>query len=451
MSQPSDRHVTPLGQQPFPSAHGTREFLTPDLLFGPYDIVKAQVIAARASTNVRLFILKSQAEFDIRAYTTQVYDDPGDLSFFPYLDSVMNGFTYPDGTGLMQLLPMNHTDNNLYIRLIHPNGTLTNFTVPPPVFNAPHYTQRAYPLNDGYAFVVQTNNGGAHGTLVDWSGQVLQLDVTLTDNPVDDYTTLAKANVNPNKDFLVATREGNAVSWKIFSAPDSSGQITLLYRGNITGNDNGDKILIDHEIFPTTEGGYGVALLKRMTTFTQNSFIDSLIEKLAKLIPIDSSRITTNRHNQPDPDAPAHQLLFPVTIKSSDDHSQRTVQQIIGDLDDLIKNKYYNSFSRENFTSHLDEQYGFSHKANLWETYKIKLIVLLASLLVLLMIYFFARWKYPEGQSFVVIKLALIVADLSLDIAFVLLSAKNVPYNVFNSSYYLQFWPGILNLNERDK
>ena len=84
-----------------------------------------------------------------------------------------------------------------------------------------------------------------------------------------------------------------------------------------------------------------------------------MITKLAELIPIDPSRITTSRRNQPDPNAP-HQILFQVTLKQTEDLSQRTVQQIIDDLDDLIKNKAYNSFSREYPTSYLDETYGFS-------------------------------------------------------------------------------------------
>ncbi|CAG8530711.1 2623_t:CDS:2 [Paraglomus brasilianum] len=152
-----------------------------------------------------------------------------------------------------------------------------------------------------------------------------------------------------------------------------------------------------------------------------------MVARLAKLVPIDPSRITTNRRNQPDPKAPAHQILLSVTLKSSDDRSQRTVQQIIDDLDDLVRNKGYNSFSLEYPTSCLDETYGFLPVANLWATYEIKLIGLFVGLLILAIIYFFARWKHPEGQNFVVVKLVLIVTDLSLDIAFVLLSARNVP------------------------
>jgi hypothetical protein len=105
----------------------------------------------------------------------------------------------------------------------------------------------------------------------------------------------------------------------------------------------------------------GTTLFEQLSTDDKNSFLNSLVEKLAELIPVvDQARITTNRRNQPDPDAPIHQILLSVTVKSTDDKSKRTVQQIIGDLDALIRNKGYNSFSREYPTIYLDEMFGFS-------------------------------------------------------------------------------------------
>ena len=102
----------------------------------------------------------------------------------------------------------------------------------------------------------------------------------------------------------------------------------------------------------------GTTLFEQSSSDDKNSFFDSMIAKLAELIPIDSSRITTSRRNQPDPNAP-DQILFQVTFKPTKDLSQRTVQQIIDDLNDLIRNKAYNSFSQEYPTMYLDETYGF--------------------------------------------------------------------------------------------
>ena len=100
-----------------------------------------------------------------------VYEDTNNLSFFG------KGFTYPNGTGLMQsyhLYDNDSLENNLYIRLLHPNGTLTKFTVPT-TYNSTNYQPDAFPLNDGYMLITQENDDHIlHGMLVDWSGHVLQ-------------------------------------------------------------------------------------------------------------------------------------------------------------------------------------------------------------------------------------------------------------------------------------
>ncbi|CAG8615027.1 2004_t:CDS:2 [Paraglomus brasilianum] len=455
--------------------------------------------------------------------SSSAYEDTDHLQFLQPDFGSRNGFTYPDGTGLMQLQRINNVtllpENNLYIRLLHPNGTLTKFTVPTyNTINQPH----AFPLNDGYVLVTQKKDDQiVRGKLVDWNGQILQSDVMLTDGLTNNTEALVKAT---DKDFLVTVMDfSGELQWKIFSAFNSTGQITELYKGSITGYDNNS--LADYSIFSTTEGSYGIATLEIVkpekkieknpkfihsspqsflyvrvaflssgsvtdvnviltdvgkarkyiagirplpyggflflewilnTTDSSDTYIgtvkasngttvttfpfgpdtnlDSMIAKLAELIPIDSSRITTSRRNQPDPNA-SDQILFQVTFKPTEDLSQKTGQQIIDDLDDLIRNKAYNSFSQEHPTIYLDETYGFSPIANLWETYKFKLIGLVAALLILSIIYFFARRKYPEGHNFVVIKLALILIDLSLDIAFVLSSARNVP-QIYTPRYF---------------
>ena len=121
-----------------------------------------------------LFVLIFCSFTSIRAAVpVQTPIRPLDGSYSPEynFNNEINGFTYSDGTGLMQ--SFNDTDKNLYIRLLHPNGTLTNFTVPLElVYNN---STGAYPLNYGYVFVTQiSDDKSALGTLVDWHGQVLQ-------------------------------------------------------------------------------------------------------------------------------------------------------------------------------------------------------------------------------------------------------------------------------------
>jgi len=47
-------------------------------------------------------------------------------------------------------------------------------------------------------------------------------DVRLADGPITSTSVImaiVKTNVNPDKDFLVTTKDVDEVQWKIFSAP----------------------------------------------------------------------------------------------------------------------------------------------------------------------------------------------------------------------------------------
>ncbi|CAG8530691.1 2622_t:CDS:2 [Paraglomus brasilianum] len=173
-----------------------------------------------------------------------------------------NGFTYPDGTGLMQLSNKNPPSfNDLYIRLLHPNGTLTKLN-----FNDTGLSQQyACPLNNGYVLIIQgkINDNNVYGKLVDWSGQVLQRDIMLAENRTS-LISIAKANVDPDKGFLVATSYYNTVLWKIFRAPhNSTNQIIKLHEDTLENVKN--QTLQSFQVFPTTEGGYGIALLNKVS------------------------------------------------------------------------------------------------------------------------------------------------------------------------------------------
>ena len=103
----------------------------------------------------------------------QVYEKAEKLFFDPNSSQTKYGYTYPGGTGMMQL--RNRSDTNLYIRLLHLNGTFTKFSIPLVCDTDADCLKHAYPLNDGYTFAIQKSaNKSAYGTLIDWSGQVLQ-------------------------------------------------------------------------------------------------------------------------------------------------------------------------------------------------------------------------------------------------------------------------------------
>ncbi|CAI2186437.1 1608_t:CDS:10, partial [Funneliformis geosporum] len=168
----------------------------------------------------------------------------------------------------------------------------------------------------------------------------------------------------------------------------------------------------------------------------KEAFFNEILSELSEVIPIDIERLSTSKHHQPDPKA-TNQIRFPITIESTKDPLDRTVQQVISDLDTLIKNKEVSPISFKKFASYLDSTYGFQPTPNLWESYKLKLIYVAIGVIILGAIYYMARLKNQKGQNFVIIKVTLMLVDLILDIAFVVTNGKDVSW---------LYWPSILYL-----
>ncbi|CAH1771284.1 3547_t:CDS:2, partial [Entrophospora sp. SA101] len=98
------------------------------------------------------------------------------------------------------------------------------------------------------------------------------------------------------------------------------------------------------------------------------------------------------------------------------------VAQIIDNLNILIKNKFITGISINNHTSFIDENYG-----NLFEEYKIHLIIISIMIVIIILLIWYSYKKYPEGNNIVILKLFLILIDYMLDIAFIFNNGKNVP------------------------
>ncbi|CAG8598286.1 4110_t:CDS:10, partial [Paraglomus occultum] len=342
---------------------------------------------------------------------------------------------------------------------IFPNNTLWMGAVNSSqliVYNTP--LPKQLPEDAGFNNLLVKSSSPQSGTYVSSSTTDITLifrdQVALSTQNISVYQAtdgnpILRQGFNAKSSFCSVTLNDSAVTCKIFKSTFNTPDATydVVVDNNFVMSKSlkqplpgvakgkwvyyGDSAEAKGEYTETTTGllrltPEGTTYFEQLSTNDKNSFLDSMVTKLAELIPIDPSRITTSRRNQPDPNA-QNQITFQITLKPTEDQSQKTVQQIMDDLDDLIKYKAYNSFSQENFTKYLDETYGFSPVANLWATYRFKLIGLFAGLLILSIIYLFARQKYPEGQNFAAVKLVLILADLSLDIAFVLSSARNVP------------------------
>ncbi|RHZ84041.1 hypothetical protein Glove_86g120 [Diversispora epigaea] len=170
----------------------------------------------------------------------------------------------------------------------------------------------------------------------------------------------------------------------------------------------------------TTEG---TQYYENLTLTEKHQFFLNLQNELSKIIPINIDKLSSNEKTQVD-DTNGHQLILSINIKSSKD--ERSVNAIINDLDEMIKHKSMTLISSNPTTKFLDETYGFETTPNLWEKYKLKLLGLFVTVAFLVILFFIAQRKEKKADNIAILQLGLIIADLALDILFIIFNGKIV-------------------------
>ncbi|KAG9301917.1 hypothetical protein G9A89_004597 [Geosiphon pyriformis] len=86
------------------------------------------------------------------------------------------------------------------------------------------------------------------------------------------------------------------------------------------------------------------------------SILQDFSDQIADIIPISRSRIKFRDAYQRDPHTKLSQILLRIYLIGK---SEPDIPNVIEDIRDLLANKDYNQFSRENYTSWLDNTYPF--------------------------------------------------------------------------------------------
>ena len=107
----------------------------------------------------------------------------------------------------------------------------------------------------------------------------------------------------------------------------------------------------------------GTTFFNNLDKGGKDNFFNEILRELSEVIPIDIKRLSTSKRHRSDPRV-IDQIQFPITIKSANDTSERTVQQVINDLDTLVKNKGITPISFKRLTSYLDSTHGFQPTSN---------------------------------------------------------------------------------------
>ncbi|CAG8486142.1 3105_t:CDS:10 [Acaulospora morrowiae] len=193
-----------------------------------------------------------------------------------------------------------------------------------------------------------------------------------------------------------------------------------------THNDDTPNVYAETATVLTRFTAPGTTYFLGLSENNRSDFLDQLQSELAESVPVNLSRITKTSRFVADPGVPDH-LLLKFSITSTNSLTEMNTQQIFDTLNIMLKNKGISPVGRYTHTALLDDTYGFIITPNLWEKYRIGIIYLVIGILLLGLIVYFARRRNPQGKSFEIFKVVLIVLDLTLDVLFVVTNGKNVP------------------------
>ncbi|RIB20166.1 hypothetical protein C2G38_2141301 [Gigaspora rosea] len=179
---------------------------------------------------------------------------------------------------------------------------------------------------------------------------------------------------------------------------------------------------------------------------SKNDFFELLKKQLDNCIPIDdTNRLVPTNRTTPDPTS-HNQILVEFLINKAESTMIPDVKSIITDLNTLINNKDSSSLVKQNLSIFLDSGYGFQQTPNLWDEIKFCLLGMGIACLIFVAIYIWSRIKHPEGNSFAVAKVILIILDFVLNILFILNNGHEFN-DIFISSIFFFILQIIINLN----
>ncbi|RHZ63687.1 hypothetical protein Glove_328g61 [Diversispora epigaea] len=270
--------------------------------------------------------------------------------------------------------------------------------------------------------------------------------IYLVDNSVNQNVTRQFVNAN-NYEYCSISEDGLTVTVKVirstFSYPNGQFYVKVdnnfvkskVYGEPLKGIDDNiwkfNTNPIKDETYAGTASGVmrltkeGTKHYDNLTSTGQADFFFDLQTELSKIIPVDIYRLSSNEKCEIDNNIkPNRQKRISLRILSS--RSERSVQSIIDDLNDMIKYKSITSISLFPTTLYLDEEFGFKPKQNLWEEYRWRFAGVLLAFGILMLLFLLAHKRESKGRSMAVLQLGLIIFDFAMDTLFVSFNGKNV-------------------------
>ncbi|RIA83335.1 hypothetical protein C1645_786626 [Glomus cerebriforme] len=187
---------------------------------------------------------------------------------------------------------------------------------------------------------------------------------------------------------------------------------------------------------------------KHINDFSSDEFKDfynNLMNELSEIIPIDRSRLPDTGKFQNDPFNSDKFILLQLEISQPTKSTKPCSQDVISDLDSLIKNKDSTLISRYPLSNTLDENYGAIITPEGWNNkMKLSLIFFSGGALFIIIIFFIVRYRNPQARNVLIFSFSLIILDFILDIAFVIYYAQQIP-SLFVPSILFLVGPIVFN------
>ncbi|RIA95739.1 hypothetical protein C1645_457626 [Glomus cerebriforme] len=151
-------------------------------------------------------------------------------------------------------------------------------------------------------------------------------------------------------------------------------------------------------------------------------FIKQLRSNISSILPVDPERLESNGPYQIDTSVSPEQLIIPLQIKSTNDRYQRNAINLQKDLHIMIQNKGFTQLSMYQYTSLLDQTYGYQENVDIkhiLQENKGLIIAMIIVSLILVLIFLLAKKRNNRGNNIIIFRIVLSIVAFILDGLFV--------------------------------
>nr|CAG8436723.1 10140_t:CDS:10 [Entrophospora candida] len=242
--------------------------------------------------------------------------------------------------------------------------------------------------------------------------------VKMIDNNTITLNVLSSTFNQPDKSYYISVENG-------FVKDKKTNQNLLGIKSNMW------KFSTDLPNSDTTDQNSKSALIRltpdgssfytTTSSANQSIFSEGISREIALMIPCHISRVSTTKLYQYDASKP-NQILLRVDVQqpsNNNDISQSSItesgsDEVLRDLDVLIRNKFITPISKGLYTRYLDDEFGSP---------RIRFSILM---IIQIFIFCLARRINKKGRNCAVFLFTLIAIDLGLDIAFLLIHGQDL-------------------------